>query len=173
MSAPLAGVDIGALVRRSRGRAGRAASDARGAVLARLRKLVRVMDWSLRIPGQHYSGLSNQEMLDVRQSEGRDFAADTTALRIAVLATLLVEYEGATEDPSPADIRRTIRDAIVEHVLRRINGAVRDVRIPLLTPAYAARKRKAGKGGEPVGVWTGDWRDAVERAEVAITGIAA
>lgn len=172
MSARLASVDIGALVRRARGRVDRAASTARGDVVQRLRRLVRVMDWSLKIPGEHYSGLSNQEILEVRQSEGRDFAADTTALRIAVLASLLVQYENEVEMPDIEDIRRTIRDAVREHIRRRIDGEVRDVRIPLLTPAYAARKRRAGKGAEPVGVWTGAWRDAVARAEVAITGIA-
>lgn len=169
MSAPINGVDIGALVRRSRGRAERAASDARGDVIALLRKFVRTMDWQLELSGQHYSGLSNQAMLEVRQREGRDFAADTRALRISVLATLLVTYEGRVEPPTTAEIKRTVRDAIRAHVLRRIDGEVRDVRIPLLTPRYALRKRMAGHAADPVGVWSGAWRSAVARASVAIT----
>jgi hypothetical protein len=69
--------------------------------------------------------------------------------------------------PTVAEVERLQAAAVLEWILKRVDYEVRDVRIPLLTPAYQKRKRAAGFLG-PVGVRTGAWREALMAATVEI-----
>jgi hypothetical protein len=136
------------------------------AELARL--LSRHLKFELTIRGQHYSGLSNQKLLEIRKREGRDFAKDTLALREHVRRVLVAQFRPGQWDDDTATTLAA--EAIRDWIVARINGDVTDVPLDALSPAYAERKRRAGKGGESIGVWSGRWRDAVaERGDVTIT----
>ena len=137
-----------------------------GEIQAAIRRLTSSLRFRLVIPGTHYSGLTNQDLLLVRQREGRDFAANTAALRRYVGTFLRITLEGARRLPTVAEFEALQSAAILEWILKRIDYEVRDVPIPLLTPAYARRKAAAGFGDRPVGVWHGDWREAVAQARV-------
>ena len=136
--------------------------------IARLIDLVvRVArSFELAIPGRHYGGLTNQELLDVRESEGRNFVGWTNAMKSHVRSTLALTFEDARRMPTEARVREVVSAALIEWVLKRLDYKVRDVRIPLLNPEYQKRKRADGYTG-PVGVRTGAWRTAIEdRAKV-------
>jgi len=125
------------------------------------------MDFDFTIPGQHYSGLSNQALLEVRQREGRDFAANNATLRRHVLTELSLALETARRMPSRREVETLAGAIVVGWVVKRLDYKVRDVRIRTLTPAYALAKRRAGYGSMPPGVRTGAFRDDVtERARV-------
>ena len=160
--------DLGALIRRARAQVAREDRAARRSVVALLRRYARLFQWALAIPGMHYSGLTNQALLEVRQREGRDFAADTNALRAYVFDELALVFEGDTDEPSPEDLRRETAAAVRRWILKRVDYEVRDTPIPTLTLAYARRKARAGYGGRPVGVRTGMWRAAVAQARVDV-----
>lgn len=132
-----------------------------------IRGLARSLDFRLEIPGTHYSGLTNQQLLDVRIREGRPFDANNATLRRHVGTFLRLALEGARRMPSDAEFEHLMQAAVLEWIIARIDYKVRDVRIRLLTNAYQKRKRAAGFSGPP-GVRTGAWLDAVHRARVVI-----
>jgi hypothetical protein len=132
------------------------------------RAYAKVINWRLRIPGQHYSGLSNEALLEVRKREGRDFARDVPSLRAYANKRL---YAAARTWAKWSETRAdgVFAEAALEWVVKRVeqdgNG---DVTLRPLTPAYALRKARAGKGGEPIGVFTGKWLRALKRGRVEI-----
>jgi hypothetical protein len=110
----------------------------------------------VEVPGQHYSGLSNQELLEVREGEGRDFAMHTVQLDQYLTKELTERYSGFDARViTAAELRELAGKLIVARVAARIYGGGIDVEVPALSPAYAAYKRKAGRGGRPVGVFSG------------------
>jgi hypothetical protein len=110
----------------------------------------------VEVPGQHYSGLSNQELLEVREGEGRDFAMHTVQLDQYLTKELTERYGGFdARVVTAAELRELTGKLIVARVAARIYGGGIDVEVPALSPAYAAYKRKAGRGGRPVGVFSG------------------
>jgi hypothetical protein len=122
--------------------------------------------FELRIAGRHEeSGLSNQALLDIRKAEGRDFAADTRELRDFVMRRVRDEIGERWDDDTAARIAGT---AIVEWIVRRIEGDVADVYLEPLNPEYRAAKIAAGLDGR-IGIAHGHWRDAVARAEAIVT----
>jgi hypothetical protein len=139
----------------------------RGEIDRAVRRLTSSLRFRIEIPGTHYSGLTNQQMLEIRQREGRDFAANNRTMRAHVAAFVRIALEGATRMPTVAEVERLQAAAVLEWILKRVDYEVRDVRIPLLTPAYQKRKRAAGFLG-PVGVRTGAWREALMAATVEI-----
>lgn len=148
--------------RDQRTREGKSARASRSEVIAALRDIARDMKWSLSIPGKHYGGLSNDEMLDVRKEEGRDFARDNRNLRARVRTALLDAFEGREAMPVDRVLRETIADSIMETIILRVENGGSDISLTPLTPLYRKRKEKAGYGGEPIGVRKGKWRDALE-----------
>lgn len=136
----------------------------------RVSQFVRSIEWELRVPGQHEGGLSNQDLLGYLAAQGRDFAKDTPTLRRFALAEVAAAVAGLGRLPTQAELKRAFSDAAVAFVIRRFDYKVRDIRIPLLTLAYARAKKKAGYFG-PVGIRTGELRDTIEeRARAVITG---
>lgn len=152
------------VVRRRDGRSREARSEraAKSQVVQDLKALLHDFDWSLSIPGKHYSGGTNNDVLEWRKSEGRDFAADTSTLRRRVLTAVLLEFEGRTTTPSPSQVKAVIADTILEWVVKRVEQGGIDVDVPALTARYAAAKKKAGFGSRPVGVRTARWLMALE-----------
>lgn len=146
-----------------RTREGKTARAARSEVIAGLRDIAKDMKWALSIPGKHYGGLTNDEMLEVRKREGRDFARDNRNLRARARTALLDAFEGREVMPIDRVVKETLADSIIETIILRVENGGQDIDLTSLTPLYRKRKEKAGYGGEPIGVRKGKWRDALER----------
>lgn len=116
----------------------------------------------LDVPGQHYGGLSNNELLEILKDQGRDFAHATTAMRAHVRATVALLFENRYSVPTQREINDAIDHAVIEWIVKRFDGKVRDEHLRLLTIPYARAKAKAGYGSKSIGVRTGSLVAAVE-----------
>jgi hypothetical protein len=125
----------------------------------------RRMAWELRIPGTHYSGNTNQRLLEFRQAEGRDFAADSRELRDHVRAAVAAEMGATWDDDRAAQIASR---EIVVWIVKRIYGEVTDVELEPLNPEYRAWKLSHGLDGR-IGIAHEKWVKAVARAEAIVT----
>lgn len=125
-------------------------------------RMAREVEWSLGVPGRHYSGLSYDELLDVLEAQGRDFRGDTSALRRAVLADVQIRLAGIGRAPTWAEFRALYAEAVLAWVVKRFDAKVRDVPVRRLTVAYAKRKAADGYGGNPIGTRTGSLAARVE-----------
>lgn len=126
-----------------------------------LRAFSKALSFELKVPGQHGDGVSNQDMLNFRVAEKRDFAANSATLRRRVLAHLGIKFARRVNLPTAKQLRDTAAEEIEHVIVDRIDGKLRDVRIKTLKPSYWKWKRKHGGAGKPVGVLTGAWRRAV------------
>lgn len=128
----------------------------RGAVTRWVRERFRASTWSLFVPGAHpSSGLTYDELLDVLEEQGRDFRADTTALRRSVLAEVQTRFEELGRIPTVAEFNEAMGLAVLAWVTKRFEGKVRDFPRRALSIAYARAKKRAGYGDRPIGVRTG------------------
>lgn len=125
-----------------------------------------VMQWELIIPGNHYSGLSNQELLEVFQNHGRDIGQDTDAIRKHLRDELVREFSGKPWDEGVAG--QLLQRLIVQWVVRRVEEQGLDVDLAPLSPAYKSRKLKQGYDGR-IGIRKGKWLKAIRKARVNIT----
>jgi hypothetical protein len=116
----------------------------------------------LDVPGEHYSGLPHNELLAILAKQDRDFAHATTAMRAHVRATVALHFEGAIRLPSTREVDAVMDAAVVEWIVKRFDGKVRDQHLRLLTIPYAKAKAKAGYGSKSIGVRTGSLVAAVE-----------
>jgi hypothetical protein len=132
------------------------------------RAYARTIRWRLRIPGEHYSGLSNEALLAVRAREGRDFAVETPLLRANASRALYAEAR-AWARWSEVRADNVWSDAVFDQILARLeNGGGEGFAVRPLTPRYAAWKAKHGGAGKPIGVLTGRWRRALTRGRVEV-----
>jgi hypothetical protein len=119
--------------------------------------------WEIDIPGEHYSGLSNNALMEVRQNEGRDFIHHSVQLDQHVQKELGARWNGFDARAVTVDELREDAEKIVRiYVVSRIMHAGLDVECPPLTPRYAEAKRKAGFGGRPIGVRRGRHLAAIQ-----------
>jgi hypothetical protein len=120
--------------------------------------------WRLKIGGSMASGFSNQERLQRFRDEDRDFEANTVQLQQARRNALRRRFAAlgrlVSIDELTALDAETIRTWITERRLQRGNG---DVLLPGLAASTRIQKARAGRGGEPIGVWSGRWRDAIRQ----------
>lgn len=128
----------------------------KGAVTRAIRARVRGVSWRLQVPGVHPgSSLTYDELLDVLESQGRDFRAQTSAMDRFVLAEVQTRFERHTHIPLMREIDEVIALAVLSWVVKRFEGKVRDERLRRLTLDYARRKKRDGYGDRPIGVRTG------------------
>lgn len=137
-------------------------ADLRGS-LARVLAAVTGGRWrvELSVPGRHYSGLSNNELIEILASQDRDFAHATTAMRSHVRSVVAMRFEGASRVPRPREIEAVMDEAVVDWIVKRFDGVVRDQHLRLLTIPYAKAKAKAGYGSKSIGFRTGSLAAAV------------
>jgi hypothetical protein len=119
--------------------------------------------WEVFVPGQHYGGLSNQALLDVRAREGREFAAHTVQLDQRVQKELMQRWGSfdqrvVTVDELREDSASVVRIVVTERYLH--NGG--DVALEPLKPATVREKRRLGFGGRPIGVRRGRHLAAIQ-----------
>lgn len=102
----------------------------------------RALSYSLAVPGVHPSGLRYDDLLRILAEQGRDFTADSTRLRDYVAAGLASEFKDARRPPGVTVLRQFAGALILEWVLNRLEGQLRDVPIKPNAPAYRAWKRR-------------------------------
>ena len=143
----------------------------RPATTGEIERLIRLysqsLDYTVEIPGTHYSGLTNQQLFDILASQDRDFAKNNRALRTYVAAELRLHLEGTKRLPTNEELDALAARAVLARVMSRLHGKVRDITVRRLTEAYARAKYKAGFR-TPIGVRTGVLYYAVAQAAVVI-----
>jgi hypothetical protein len=117
----------------------------------------------LEISGQHYSGLSNQAMLEVRQNEGREFDHNSVQLKQHVRKEMLERFAGIGRDLTFDDLKGLAEKLVHQQIVERVMHGGLDISLQPLTPAYAEWKRKNGGSGKPIGVLRGKWIEALRR----------
>jgi len=121
--------------------------------------------WSLAIPGTHYSGLSNQHLLEVLEAQGRPFAQDTPQLRDHVRERLTAAFASSAWDHERAVV--VTARAVREWIVRRIDEQGLDVDLTPLDPDYRSWKSAHGYSSH-IGRKTGAWRGSVANATVEV-----
>jgi hypothetical protein len=143
----------------------------RPATAGEIERLIRLysqsLDYTVDVPGTHYSGLTNQQLFDILASQDRDFAKNNKALRTYVATELRIHLEGTRRLPTNEEIDALAARAVLARVMSRLHGKVRDITVRRLTEAYAKAKFKAGFK-TPIGVRTGALYYAVSKAAVVI-----
>lgn len=119
--------------------------------------------FSIVVPGDHSGGISYNRLLLVLAEQGRDFLQTTVQLIQAVRGALRREFAGARSLPTRGEMRRVAGPVMLEHVEKRFERGNGDIRVTPLTPAYRARKAAMGRGGQPIGVASGELRAAFSR----------
>ena len=124
---------------------------------------LRETRWRVVVPGTHGpSGLSNQELFEVRALEGRDFLERTVQLDQDVRPKMRALFSSWPRVPSVADLREAYSDMVVAYIAEtRFEPGGGDILLTPLSADYAREKAAAGYGGEPIGVRTGEHRDAL------------
>lgn len=145
-------------------------SATRGEIVRFLRDAMTNIELSLRIPGSHGKGLSNQDLLGYLEAGGREFDRVTPAMRKHILATITPLFENAGRIPYVREVRKAIGEAAVDWVVKRFRHVVRDVPLKPLTERYRKEKEKAGYGNQPIGIRTGTLVEAIEeRGKYVVT----
>ena len=143
----------------------------RPATAGEIERLIRLYSQSLQytveVPGTHYSGLTNQQLFDILARQDRDFAKNNRALRTYVATEIRLHLEGTRRLPTNEDLDALAARAVLARVMSRLHGKVRDITVLRLTEAYARAKYKAGFR-TPIGVRTGALYYAVAEAAVHI-----
>lgn len=140
------------------------ASEIDAVIRAFVREYIRSDAWEIIVPGEHTGGISHQGLLAVLASQGRDFLQSTVQLFQAVSIALRREFMGAQSLPTIDKLKRASEPALLDHIeLRLSKRGNADIMATPLTPAYAALKRRLGRGSQPIGVASGELRRAISR----------
>lgn len=116
----------------------------------------RTVRFEIRVPGTHYSGLSNDELFEVLANQGRDFLQTTNVqLKQRMQRELLSAFAGFARVPTLEELRREHTKQVKLYIAneRFARGGGDQVLTPL-TAAYAKWKRKT-VGNRPIGVLRG------------------
>jgi hypothetical protein len=139
----------------------------RGLLESAARQFVSQLAFTLDIPGEHYSGLSNQHLFDILAAQGRDFGARSRELDEHVRVELIREFSDYPYVPSSTLFRQVTGDIIAEWVVARMEGTIRDVPIRPLAAPTLAFKRKHGFDHR-VGIMRGDLLESVKSMGVRV-----
>jgi hypothetical protein len=110
--------------------------------ISSIKEFVKSFSFELIMPGTHYSGLSNQELLELFQENDRDFAQDTPELRSYAVERMAASLAGKQRDDDAAG--ELAASAIKDWIVGRIEEQGRDISLKALSPAYRASKVAAG-----------------------------
>lgn len=132
-------------------------------IVAFVREVVKPGRWRVHVPGVHTGGITYEGLLEVLASQGREFLANTVQLSLAVSAALRHEWLSSDTMPTRRELEQTAEQPLLDHVEARFSPGNGDIRVSPLTARYAARKRRLGRGGQPIGVASGELRRAVSR----------
>jgi hypothetical protein len=134
-----------------------------------LKAFARRLDYVLRIPGTHPSGLSYDELFGILARQGRDFAADSPRLRGHIARVLEEQFGDSRRAPGVTQVRQFAESAILDWILNRLERGLRDVPIKPNDPAYRRWKQKYAAYSR-VGMRTGALRNRIrDNARVKVT----
>lgn len=134
-------------------------------VVEEISGFMRDMEWDLTVPGQHYSGLSNQQLLEILAGQGRDFAEDTDELRKHVSDVLRSKFRKVWD---PDEAGSVAQDAILAWIVDRFESQGPDISLTPLSINYAAWKAAKGLDSR-IGIAQGRLLRAVRKARITIT----
>lgn len=133
-----------------------------------LRAFARRLDYALKIPGSHPSGISYDELFSILQDQGRDFAADSPRLRAHIERALEEQFGDSKRPPGVQQVKQIAGAAIIEWILNRLERGLRDVPIKPNDPKYRRWKQKYAAYSR-VGMKTGALRNRIrDNARVKI-----
>lgn len=134
----------------------------RAAIEAHVRAWLRTVRFEVHVSGTHRpSGLSNQALFDVRSREGRDFLERTVQMDQYVRGRMVEGFRDFAQLPTEAQLEKEHARLVLQWIALRFQKGGNDIKLTALTPAYAAKKKKAGKGSKPIGEWSGAHRKSV------------
>lgn len=116
----------------------------------------RAVRFEIRVPGTHYSGLSNDDLFEILREQGRDFLDPTSvALKQRMQRELLSAFAGFPRVPTLEELRREHTKQVKLFIANeRFAKGGGDQNLTKLTAAYAKWKRKT-VGSRPIGVLHG------------------
>lgn len=133
------------------------------AVKNRVALFCRTVRFEIEVPGQHYSGLSNDALLEILANQGRDFLDNTSVPAKQILAKRMQEsFTGFPREPTLRELRDEYAKQLRLLICNERFAGGGDQKLSPLTPEYAAWKRKK-VGSRPVGVLRGRLLAAVRR----------
>lgn len=132
-------------------------------IIAFVRDVIKQKRWRVRVPGTHSGGITHEKLADVLASQGREFFANTVQLSLAVSAALRREWLGSRKMPTTRELERSAEQPLLDVVEARLSPGNGDIRVAPLDPRYEKHKRALGRGGQPIGVSSGEFRRAVSR----------
>lgn len=134
-------------------------------VRAEIARFVSRMAFSVRLGGQHYGGLSNQELFEILKAKGPwDAMTDSLGELVSERLTDAFYAMPWSRETALRVAARAIRDRIVERFQRQ--GV--DIQIGRNSPEYTIRKRRQGFGSR-VGIRTGALLGAVKEATIQVS----
>jgi hypothetical protein len=104
--------------------------------------------------------LSYEELFEILQGQGRDFAADSPRLRAYIESALKEQFGDSKRAPGVQQARQIAGAAIIEWILNRLERGLRDVPIKPNDPAYRRWKQKYAAYSR-VGMRTGALRNRI------------
>ena len=76
----------------------------------------RNVQFVVRVKGQHYSGLSNEALFEVRANEGRDFLERTVQMDQWVRREMLAAFDGFERVPTLDDLRKLHTKLVIQYI---------------------------------------------------------
>jgi len=132
-------------------------------LVAFVREVVKPGRWRVHVPGTHSGGITYEGLLDVLASQDRDFLTNTVQLSLAVSVALRREWLSSQRMPTTRELERSAERPLLDVVEARFSPGNGDIRVARLTVKYEKRKRALGRGGQAIGVSSGELRRAVSR----------
>jgi len=123
------------------------------------------MRFAVSVPGRHYSGLANEELLTILAGQGRDFLADTSELRVHVREKI---EDALGTDWNEREARDIAADAVREWIVQRFERQGVDVDLAPLNDVYRRWKSRS-RYSTMIGIKTGALLGAVKRAAVRVS----
>lgn len=124
------------------------------------------LSFSVHVPGNHYSGHPNDDVIDWLEASGRPFRADTPELRDHVRGVLVDVFSRGEWNPGQA--ARVAARAIRDWIVRRFERQGLDVDLAALNSVYRSWKSAHGYSSQ-IGIKTGFLLSRVRGAEVTVT----
>lgn len=126
----------------------------------------RVVRFEIHVPGDRKPGLSYDALLARLDAQGREFLMPTVAQKQLLAARMQQAFRGFSHVPSVQELRAEHTKQLRLQIANERFGGGGDLKLTKLTPPYAARKRRDGYGGCPIGVRTGKLLAAFRRSVV-------
>lgn len=128
-----------------------------------LSEFCRGLRFELVIPGSHGT-VTNQELFAILDAQKRPFAEITSPLKSHLFVQLSRMFANRPDQILLTEVRMKASKIIVQYVVNRMEGRIRDVKLEALSDSYFRWKSRTKYRNNPIGILTGDLRDSVKLA---------